>query len=120
MAAEKLYYLDSHMTQFTARVLSCVPGKHGFDVRLDRTAFYPEGGGQPGDRGTLGGAAVTDTHEADGDIVHYCDRPLPVGETVEGAIDWQWRFDLMQHHSGEHILSGLIHADTPCRFPKGG
>ena len=110
MAAEKLYYLDSHMTQFTARVLSCVPGKHGFDVRLDRTAFYPEGGGQPGDRGTLGGAAVTDTHEADGDIVHYCDRPLPVGETVEGAIDRQWRFDLMQHHSGEHILSGLIHA----------
>lgn len=110
MAAEKLYYLDSHMTQFTARVLSCVPGKHGFDVRLDRTAFYPEGGGQPGDRGVLGGAAVTDTHEADGDIVHYCDRPLPVGETVEGAIDWQWRFDLMQHHSGEHILSGLIHA----------
>ena len=63
MATEKLYYLDSHMTTFTATVLSCEPGKHGWDVVLDRTAFYPEGGGQPGDRGVLGGAAVTDTHE---------------------------------------------------------
>lgn len=110
MATEKLYYLDSHQTEFTATVLSCLPGKHGWDVILDRTAFYPEGGGQPGDRGTLGGAAVTDTHEIGGDIVHYCDRPLEPGAAVSGRIDWDWRFDLMQHHSGEHILSGLIHA----------
>ena len=109
MATEKLYYLDSHMREFSAVVLSCEPGKHGWDVVLDRTAFYPEGGGQPGDRGVLGGAAVTDTHEKGGDIVHYCDKPLEVDTEVTGTIDWDWRFSLMQHHSGEHILSGLIH-----------
>ena len=109
MATEKLYYLDSHMREFSAVVLSCEPGKHGWDVVLDRTAFYPEGGGQPGDRGVLGGAAVTDTHEKGGSIVHYCDKPLEVGAEVTGTIDWDWRFSLMQHHSGEHILSGLIH-----------
>ena len=110
MSTEKLYYLDSHMTEFTAVVRSCTESKHGYDVILDRTAFYPEGGGQPGDRGVLGGVAVTDTHEKDGDVVHYCAGPLEVGTTVTGAIDWDWRFDQMQHHSGEHILSGLIHA----------
>ena len=110
MATEKLYYLDSHMTTFTATVLSCEPGKHGWDVVLDRTAFYPEGGGQPGDRGVLGGAAVTDTHEKGSEIVHYCAAPLKVGSRVEGTLDWDWRFEQMQHHSGEHILSGLIHA----------
>lgn len=110
MQTEKLFYLDSHCRQFTATVLACRAGKHGYDVVLDRTAFYPEGGGQPGDRGTLGGVAVTDTHEVAGEIVHYCDGPLAVGQTVEGCIDWDYRFDLMQHHSGEHILSGLIHA----------
>ena len=108
MSTEKLYYLDSHMREFTAAVLSCQPGKHGYDVILDRTAFYPEGGGQPGDRGVLGGVTVTDTHEKGGDIVHYCAAPLEVGSTVTGTIDWNWRFDQMQHHSGEHILSGLI------------
>ena len=110
MSTEKLYYLDSHLTKFSAVVLSCQPGKHGYDVVLDRTAFYPEGGGQPGDQGVLGGVRVTDTHEAGGQIVHYCDHPLEVGETVEGEIDWNRRFDLMQQHSGEHIVSGLIHA----------
>ena len=110
MATEKLYYQDSHLTTFTATVLSCEAGKHGYDVVLDRTAFYPEGGGQPGDRGMLGDAAVTDTHEKNGEIVHYCAAPLAVGAAVEGKIDWEFRFDLMQHHSGEHILSGLIHA----------
>jgi len=108
MSTVKLYYLDSHMREFTAAVLSCQPGKHGYDVVLDRTAFYPEGGGQPGDRGVLGGVAVTDTHEKGGDIVHYCEGPLEVGSVVAGTIDWAWRFDQMQHHSGEHILSGLI------------
>lgn len=109
MATEKLYYQDSHMVRFTASVLSCEKGRHGYDVILDRTAFYPEGGGQPGDRGTLNGVPVTDTHEVNGQVVHYCTAPLAAGETVEGQIDWRCRFDLMQHHSGEHILSGLIH-----------
>lgn len=110
MSSQRLYYQDSHLREFTARVLSCVPGKHGYDVVLDRTAFYPEGGGQPGDRGMLGGVAVTDTHELAGEVVHYCDAPLEVGSEVTGQLDWDYRFDLMQHHSGEHILSGLIHA----------
>lgn len=106
---EKLFYLDSHLKTFTATVVSCLPGKHGYDVVLDKTAFYPEGGGQPGDRGTLGGVTVTDTHERDGEIVHYCGAPLEAGDCVEGVIDWDWRFHLMQQHSGEHILSGFLH-----------
>ena len=110
MSTEKLYYLDSHMREFTAVVLSCTESKHGYDIVLDRTVFYPEGGGQPGDRGVLGGVAVTDTHERGGDVVHYCAAPLEVGSAVTGVINWGWRFDQMQHHSGEHILSGLIHA----------
>lgn len=109
MLTEKLYYEDSHLQTFTATVLSCQVGKHGYDVILDKTAFYPEGGGQPGDRGSLGGVPVTDTHEQAGQVIHYCAEPLPEGAVVEGTIDWDWRFDLMQHHSGEHILSGLIH-----------
>ena len=114
METEKLYYADPYETTFTATVLGCEAGKGGYLVTLDRTAFYPEGGGQPADHGTLGGAAVTDVHEKDGVIAHTCDRPLTVGDTVEGAIDWDRRFDHMQQHSGEHILSGLICAAHHC------
>lgn len=109
MATEKLYYQDAHQAQFQATVLSCRPGKHGYDVVLDRTCFYPEGGGQPGDTGVLSGVRVTDTHEADGEIVHYCEAPLSEGQTVEGTIDYERRFEFMQLHTGEHILSGVIH-----------
>ena len=105
---EKLYYNDPYLREFTAKVLSCAEGKQGFLVTLDRTAFYPEGGGQPGDRGMLGGVTVTDTHEKDGVIFHYCAAPLTVGAEVTGRIDWARRFDLMQQHSGEHIVSGII------------
>ena len=110
MTVERLYYQDSHLQIFSAAVTGCRPGKYGWDVTLDRTAFYPEGGGQPGDQGMLGGVAVTDTHEVGGEVIHFCDRPLEVGAVVEGRIDWARRFSLMQQHSGEHILSGLIHA----------
>ena len=95
MATEKLYYQDAHQAQFQATVLSCRPGKHGYDVVLDRTCFYPEGGGQPGDTGVLSGVRVTDTHEAGGEIVHYCEAPLAEGQTVEGAIDYDRRFEFM-------------------------
>ena len=105
---EKLFYADPFLVEFTARVLSCAPEKEGFAITLDRTAFYPEGGGQNADHGVLGGAAVTDVREKDGEILHYCDRALPVGETVSGAIDFARRFDLMQQHSGEHIVSGIL------------
>ena len=79
---------------------------------LDRTAFYPEGGGQPGDRGTLGGVTVTDTQERGEEIVHITDQPLEPGTTVTGQLDWAHRFSLMQNHSGEHIVSGIIHRRT--------
>ena len=108
METEKLYYQDPYRTAFTARVLTCEPSQTGYLVTLDRTAFYPEGGGQPADHGTLGTAAVTDVHERDGVIFHTCDSPVEPGTAVEGAIDWPRRFDHMQQHSGEHILSGLL------------
>ena len=111
---EKLYYNDSFLTEFTAAVLSCKQGKDGWQVVLDRTAFYPEGGGQPADHGTLGDAKVTDVREKDGMIVHTCDKELAVGETVTGTIDWARRFDHMQQHSGEHMVSGIICARYGC------
>ena len=111
---EKLYYKDVYFKEFTARVRACAAGSRGWEVVLDRTAFYPEGGGQPGDAGTLGGVQVTDTHERGGEVVHFCDAPLAVGETVTGRIDWTRRFDHMQQHSGEHIVSGLICARFGC------
>ena len=108
METEKLYYQDPYQTTFTARVLTCKPSKGGCLVTLDRTAFYPEGGGQPADHGVLGGVTVTDVHEKDGVIFHTCDKVVEPGSTVEGSIDWTRRFDHMQQHSGEHILSGLL------------
>lgn len=108
METEKLYYADPFLTDFTATVLDCQPGKNGYLVTLNRTAFYPEGGGQPADHGVLDGAAVTDVHEKNGVILHNVDRAVEIGKTVAGAIDWGRRFDHMQQHSGEHICSGLI------------
>ena len=108
METEKLYYQDPYQTTFSARVLTCEPSKGGCLVTLDRTAFYPEGGGQPADHGVLGGVTVTDVHEKDGVIFHTCDKVVEPGSTVEGSIDWTRRFDHMQQHSGEHILSGLL------------
>ena len=105
---EKLYYADPFLKEFTATVLDCQAGKNGYTVTLDRTAFYPEGGGQPADHGTLDGAAVTDVHEKNGVILHNVDRAVEIGKTVSGFIDWARRFDHMQQHSGEHICSGLI------------
>ncbi len=114
MTTEKLFESDAYLRLFQATVLSCTPGKNGWDVVLDRSAFYPEGGGQPGDSGTLDGVPVTDTHISDGVITHRCAGPLPVGSAVKGEIDWEARFDRMQQHSGEHIVSGLICAAFQC------
>ncbi len=110
MDTRKLYYEDAYIKTFQARVLDCEQTKKGWAVTLDATAFFPEGGGQAADRGTLGGVRVLDAHERDGVVVHYTDGPLTVGETVQGAIDWPVRFCRMQNHTGEHILSGLVHA----------
>ena len=114
METEKLYYEDPYMKEFTAKVLSCEAAKEGYAVTLDRTAFYPEGGGQPADHGTLGAAQVTDVHEREGAIVHTCTEKLTAGTTVTGKIDWARRFDHMQQHSGEHIVSGMLCSAFHC------
>ena len=108
METEKLYDADPYLTAFTGTVLSCEKDGAGWSVVLDRTAFYPEGGGQPADRGTLAGAAVTDVQEKDGVVFHTCSAPVEIGAAAEGHVDWPRRFDHMQQHSGEHILSGLL------------
>lgn len=110
MATRKLFYEDSHLRFFDAEVLKCEATGKGFEVIVDQTAFYPEGGGQPGDTGTLGGVRVRDTHEKNGEVIHYCEGPLTPGSRVHGEIDYERRFEFMQLHSGEHILSGLIHS----------
>lgn len=109
METRKLYYEDSHLSQFSAQVLSCTEAKGGYAVTLNATVFYPEGGGQAGDTGTLGSARVLDTRETDGTIYHLCDRPLTPGKTVDGTIDYAPRFLRMQQHSGEHMISGILH-----------
>ena len=111
---EKLFYADPFLKEFTATVVSCEAEKDLFAVVLDRTAFYPEGGGQPADHGTLGDAKVIDTRDRNGEVVHLCDRPLTVDSEVHGVIDWERRFDLMQQHSGEHIVSGIICGKFNC------
>lgn len=109
-ATERLYYNDSHMSEFTATVRSCEPGKKGFRVVLDRTAFFPEGGGQFGDIGWLNGIEVTDTREKAGVIYHEVKAALEPGTVVAGKLDFKERFSRMQQHSGEHILSGIVHS----------
>lgn len=114
MQTEKLFYENCHLYDFSAQVIDCTPSERGYLVTLDATAFYPEGGGQACDLGTLGNANVLDVQERDGQILHLCDAPLALGATVRGQIDAARRFDLMQQHSGEHIVSGLLCAKFGC------
>ena len=107
----KLYDLDSHRRDFSATVLRCDPDGERYAVVLDQTVFFPEGGGQPADTGVLGGAHVLDVQLLPDAIVHYTDAPLTPGAQVRGEIDWPQRFRRMQGHSGEHIISGLIHSE---------
>lgn len=109
MNPNELFYRDPYCRAFDADVLSCTEADGRWAVVLSDTAFYPEGGGQPADWGTLGGAQVLDVRRKDDIILHYTDRPLSAGSTVHGELDWTRRFDHMQQHSGEHIVSGLIH-----------
>lgn len=106
---EKLYYSDSHCRAFTARVLDCRESGGEWEILTDKTAFFPGGGGQEADSGTLGGVTVCGMREDGDDIWHRCSAPLAVGNVVQGEIDWPARFSRMQFHSGEHILSGLAH-----------
>ncbi len=112
---ERLYDRDSHTQRFTATVQTCAAAAGGWEIALDRTAFFPGGGGQAPDTGTLNGIPVTEVREdPDGTIFHRTDTPLEAGAAVEGVIDWPVRFHRMQHHSGEHILSGLTCALYGC------
>ncbi|MBR3349503.1 MAG: alanyl-tRNA editing protein [Solobacterium sp.] len=106
---KELYDLDPYRKEFDSTVVSCVYRNDHYEILLKETAFYPEGGGQPADHGTLNDVHVFDVHEKAEGIMHYCDQPLAEGQSVHGVIDWQRRFDHMQNHSGEHIVSGLIH-----------
>lgn len=125
MLTQKLYESNAYLKEFKAQVLSCEPVKDGYEVVLDRTAFYPEGGGQPCDIGRLGeawspardgeelhDAWVKDVQERDGVIYHTVSDP--VSGTVFGEIEWKRRFDYMQHHSGEHLVSGILHKLYDC------
>lgn len=111
---EKLFYQDSFLREFSGVVVDCREEKGQWVVTLDRTAFYPEGGGQPADHGTLGGVHVVDVREKDGEVLHFCDEKVEIGETVQGSIDWERRFDFMQQHSGEHIVSGILCGKFGC------
>lgn len=102
---ERLYLLDSMTAAFDATVVSCEPAKDGFFIELDRTAFFPNKGGQPCDVGKIGDAVISDVSERGERLVHLADRAIPVGTAVHGEIDFDRRFDIMQQHTGEHLLS---------------
>ena len=109
METRRLYYENVYIKEFDAKVLKCREGENGYEIILDESAFYPEGGGQPCDIGSLGEAEVKDVQEKDGELIHYVDKALKEGSQVHGQINWERRFDLMQQHSGEHMVSGLVH-----------
>ncbi|MDO5146907.1 MAG: alanine--tRNA ligase-related protein [Eubacteriales bacterium] len=115
MKTRRLFYDDVYQKEFEAEVLSCRQTEKGYEILLDQTAFYPEGGGQPSDRGRLwtqDGQSACQVKEVqyDGEeIWHRTDGPLWQGSKVRGCIDWDRRFDLMQQHSGEHLVSGFIY-----------
>jgi alanyl-tRNA synthetase len=104
---ERLYYTDCYLQEFSARVLRISPDPRGARVYLDRTAFYPESGGQPSDRGALAGIPVLDVID-EGDEVAHILANSPADEAVQGSIDWERRFDHMQQHTGQHILSAAF------------
>ena len=105
---EKLFYYDSHSQEFEATVVSCEPAGDLFKIVLDKTVFFPEGGGQYADTGVLGNVNVLDVHEKNDVIYHTTDVPLTVGSKVTGKINWEERFEKMQQHTGEHIVSGIV------------
>jgi alanyl-tRNA synthetase len=106
---ERLYYTDAYLRECESTVVSCVPAGAHFEVVLAATAFYPTSGGQPHDLGTLGGRRVLDVIDReDGRVAHVVDGPVEVGGRVAGAIDWPRRFDHMQQHTGQHVLSAAF------------
>lgn len=111
MPTEKLYETDSYVKSFSAVVLSCEGNGENFLITLDKTAFFAEGGGQKADTGKINGVNVLDVQIKDGIVYHITDAPLNIGDEVTGVIDWGTRFRRMQNHTGEHIVSGIIHGN---------
>lgn len=109
MITEKLYDKDAYLKDFSATVLSCEKDNERYRVILDKTAFFPEAGGQPSDIGVLNDVAVFDVKIEDDIIVHYCEKEIKAGSSVLGRIDFDRRFTFMQNHSGEHIVSGIVY-----------
>lgn len=107
---KKLYDKDAYCSEFDATVLSCEKTDKGYNVILDQTAFFPEGGGQSADLGTIDGTKVIDVQEKDNAIVHTLEESVEKGKAVECSLDWETRFSRMQSHSGEHIVSGVVHS----------
>ena len=110
MKTERLYYSDSYIKKFDAIVVSCEKFEKGYKVVLDKTAFFPEGGGQKADTGFIGDAKVTDVQESDEMIYHFVDKELNASTEYNCKLDWEQRFLRMQSHSGEHIVSGVVHS----------
>ena len=109
MITEKLYDKDSHIKSFTARVIDCRENGNRFEVILDKTAFFPEGGGQYADTGKIGDANISDVQIINNKIVHFTDKAVKIGDEIQCEINWEQRFRRMQNHSGEHIVSGIVH-----------
>ncbi len=109
MKKEIAYYNDSYQKTIQSKVIDCIKSKKGYDIVLEDTCFYPEGGGQPADKGILYGQQVLDVQERNDTIYHTVKNEIPIGTLVEGEIDWEYRFDLMQNHTAEHILSGIVY-----------
>lgn len=109
MKTVKLYESDAYMETFEAVVLSCEKCDGGYKILLDKTAFFPEGGGQPSDTGTLSGIDVFDVQIENGEVFHYATALAKPGERVEGRIDFARRYNFMQNHTAEHIVSGLVY-----------
>ena len=113
MSSERLYYTDAYLVEFDAVVREVLPHQERWKVTLDRTAFYPTSGGQPHDTGTLGDARVLDLFDQeDGSVSHVVDRELEKNSRVRGQIDWSRRFDHMQQHTGQHLLSAAFERES--------
>ncbi len=108
MKTIKLYDTDSMLRFTECTVLECVKSESGYKIILDKTVFFPQGGGQTADTGVIGNAAVLDVLEENGEIYHYTNSPLEEGHTYTSSINFDERFDKMQNHSGEHIVSGIV------------
>lgn len=107
---EKLYDVDSYIKEFCATVIFCTECERGYDIVLDRTAFFPEGGGQSSDKGFIDNAEIFDVQEVNGEVHHYSKTPVFVNKSVQCTINFDEKFEKMQCHTAEHIASGFFHS----------